>query len=153
MDIPDNPWGLTVKAVIVDTAGRCLLLRRSAANKNFAGKWEWPGGKVDPGEDFANAVLRETREEAGLDIEITGLAGATSFDMPRIHVVVLCLEARLTGGTLTLSHEHDAAEWVPLADLSRWDLTEHVRPFMLEYAGRKASGPVGPAVPGTSAVP
>ena len=136
MNEEPKPWGLSVKAVILDSAGRCLLLRRSAANKNFVGQWEWPGGKVDPGEDFATAVLRETKEEAGLDVEITGLVGATSFDMPRVHVVVLCIEARLTGGTLTLSHEHDAAEWVPPAELSRWDLPEHVRPFMLEYAGR-----------------
>ena len=140
MAIQSKPWSLAVKAVILDAAGPCLLLRRSAANKHFVGKWEWPGGKVDPGEDFTHAVLRETKEEAGLDIEITGLAGATSFDMLRVHVVVLCMEARLTGGTLTLSEEHDAAEWVPLAELGRWDLTEHVRPFMLEYAGKKAAG-------------
>jgi len=114
----EKPFALAVKAVILDTAGRCLLLRRSAANKNFVGKWEWPGGKVDPGEDFATAVLRETQEEAGLVIEITGLAGATTFDMPHVHVVVLCMEAHLTGGTLTLSHEHDAAEWVTLQFLT-----------------------------------
>lgn len=135
-----NPWSMAVKAVILDNSGRCLLLRRSTANKHFAGKWEWPGGKVDPGEDFAAAVLRETQEEAGLDIEITDLVGASRFDMPRLHVVVLCMEARLTGGTLTLSEEHDAAEWVPLAELSHWDLTEHVRPLMLEYAEKKAAG-------------
>ncbi len=135
-----KPWSLAVKAVILDDSGRCLLLRRSAANKNSVGQWEWPGGKVDPGEDFAAAVLRETQEEAGLDIEITGFVGATSFDMPHVHVVVLCMAARLAGGArMTLSHEHDAAEWVALSELSRWDLTEHVRPFMLEYAAKKAA--------------
>ena len=53
-----KPFSLTMKAVIVDDQGRTLLIRRSKANKNFTGKWEWPGGKVDPGEDFAVAAIR-----------------------------------------------------------------------------------------------
>ena len=53
-----KPFSLTMKAVIVDEQGRTLLIRRSKANKNFIGKWEWPGGKVDPGEDFAVAAIR-----------------------------------------------------------------------------------------------
>ena len=97
-------------------AGQCLMLRRSAANRNFAGCWEWPGGKVDPGENFAVALMREVREEAGLDVEIIGFAGATSFEMPEVHVVLLCMEARMKGGEVRLSEEHDAFEWVPLAD-------------------------------------
>ena len=112
-------FGLAVKAVIVEAEGRCLLVRRSPANTHFAGCWEWPGGKVDSGEDFASAVVRETKEETGLDVEITGLAGATAFEMPKVHVVLLCMETRIVGGTLALSGEHDAAEWVPLADLAR----------------------------------
>jgi len=129
-------FGLAVKAVIVDAEGRCLLVRRSFANARFAGCWEWPGGKVDPGEDFASAVVRETREETGLDVEITGLAGATAFEMPKVHVVLLCMEARITGGTLALSEEHDAAEWVPLANLVLCNLPAQHRDFMLAYAAR-----------------
>ena len=136
-----KPFSLAVKAVIPDEAGRVLLLRRSAANKHFVGKWEWPGGKVDPGEDFADAVVREVKEETGLDVAITALAGATEFEMPRAHVVLLCLEARLTGGQLELSAEHDAAEWVTFADFRSLNLPEQVRDFMLEYAARRAAAP------------
>jgi len=93
--MPAKPFRLAVKAVVFDDANRCLLLRRSAANKNFVGCWEWPGGKVDSGEDFATAALRETAEEAGLQIELTGLAGVTSFEMPAASIVLLCMEARV----------------------------------------------------------
>ncbi len=134
-----KPFKLAVKAVILDQEKRCLLIRRSSANRNFVGKWEWPGGKADPGEDFTTVVFRETREETALEIEITGLAGAMCFEMPASHIVLLCLEVRRLGGEIQLSEEHDNFAWVPLAELDRWDLPEHNKPFMLEYAQKKGA--------------
>ena len=133
-----KPFSLAVKAVIFDAEGRCLMIRRSAHNRNFVGCWEWPGGKADPGESFDQAVRREVLEETGLDVEITALAGATEFEMPAVHVVLLCLEARLTGGSLLLSEEHDDSAWVPLAELDARPLPASFAGFMLEYAARKA---------------
>jgi len=136
-----KPFSLTMKTVLVDEQGRTLLLRRSKASNNFASKWEWPGGKVDPGEDFAVAAIREAREEAGLDVELTAVAGVAEFEMSRAHVAMLCMEARIVGGTLTLSDEHDASQWVPLLKLAKMDLIEgSIRDFMLEYAENKLRG-------------
>ncbi len=132
-----KPFVLAVKAVILDVEDRCLLIRRSSQNRNFIGCWEWPGGKVDPGEDFATALERETREETALEIEIAGLAGATEFQMPKVNVVLLCMEARVTRGEFRLSEEHDASAWVPLRELAHWRLAEQVRPLMLAYALEK----------------
>jgi len=75
----EKPFKLSVKAVILDGENRCLLIRRSPVNHNFVGKWEWPGGKPDPGEDFTSALLREVREETALEVEITGRDGAGTF--------------------------------------------------------------------------
>jgi len=136
----DKPYKLAVKAVVLDDQDRCLLIRRSRACRNFVGKWEWPGGKVDPGEDFATAVLREAEEETGLRIEIIGLAGATQFEMPKVKVVLLCMEARIGGGVIRLSNEHDDFAWVPLGELTRLPLPEQVGDFMLDYAQKKGSG-------------
>lgn len=129
-----KPWSMAVKAVIRDDSGCFLLVRRSSANTSSVGCWEWPGGKVDPGEDFATAVVRETREETGIDVEITGLAGATAFEMPRVNVVLLCMEVHVTGGEIILSSEHDAWEWVPPDELAARRLIETVRGFMLDYS-------------------
>lgn len=134
-----KPFGLAVKAVVTDGQGRCLLIRRSAHNRSFVGQWEWPGGKVDPGEDFALAAVREAKEETGLDVELTGFLGATSFEVPKLHIVLVCFDARTTGGELRLSEEHDAAEWVPWPRLAGYPLAESVRAFMLEQARRKTS--------------
>ena len=134
-----KPFRLAVKAVILDGQHRCLLVRRSAFNHNFVGCWEWPGGKVDDGEDFAAAVLRETREETSLEIEITGLAGATQFEMPKVNVVLLCMEARVTGGEVKLSEEHDDFAWVPLAELPQWNILETMKPVLKNLLERKES--------------
>lgn len=93
---------------------------------------------MDAGEDYATAVLRESREETGLEIEITGLAGATQFEMPKANVVLLCMEARVAGGELKLSEEHDDFTWIPLNELSRLSLADQVKDFMFDYAARKS---------------
>jgi len=134
-----KPYSLAVKAVIVNEQGETLLLRRSAANTSFVGCWEWPGGKVDPGEDFATAVVRETKEETGLDVEITGLAGTTEFAMLKARVVLLCMRARIIGSDeIVLSHEHDAWEWVPLDKVEGRSLPAATRDFVIEYARKNA---------------
>ena len=135
-----KPWAMAVKAVIRDDSGCCLLVRRSATNASSVGCWEWPGGKVAPGEDFASAVVRETREETGLDVEITGLVGATAFETPKFLIVQLCMEARITGGDIVLSHEHDAWDWAPLTTLGSRRLFDGVRDFMCDYALRHGGG-------------
>ena len=105
----------------------------------MVGQWEWPGGKTDPGETPDVAVHRELAEETRLEIALTGFAGATSFEMPDIGLTVIALvfNAAVTGGALTLSHEHDAAEWVSFSDFSNYELTDPVRVFMLNYAAQQ----------------
>ena len=126
--------------MIFDEQGRCLLVRRSGQCRNFVGRWEWPGGKVDEGEDFATALVREVREETFLDVEIVGLAGATQYEMATTSVILLCLEARRTAGEVHLSVEHDDFAWVPLPDLHRWELIDQTRAFMLECVQKVKHG-------------
>lgn len=135
-----KPFKLSVKAVIEDRQGRCLLIRRSPLCKNYAGQWEWPGGKVDPGEEYPEATYRETIEECGIEIELTGLAGAFEFEVAAVRVVCLCMEVRQIGGKLKLSEEHDEYAWVSWADISQWDLAENAQVFMQDYAKQKSEG-------------
>ena len=137
----DKRWGLAAKAAIFDEQGRCLLIRRSAHNHNFVGLWEWPGGKVDPGEEFAAGLYREIAEETGLTVELTGLAGTTTFEMPAVSVVVLCMDARLVSGAVRLSDEHDAFAWVLLGDMPRYQYPPPVAELMLAFAKRRSSRP------------
>lgn len=127
---PPKPWSMSVKAVIVDEAGRHLLVRRSPRCRHFVGVWEWPGGKLDPGENFATGLVREVREECGLEIALTGLAGASEFEMPQVRFVQVCMFARLTGGALCLSEEHDEFAWVPQPELASWNVIVPMQPVI-----------------------
>jgi len=122
--------------MIFDKEGRFLLVRRSTNNSSSVGLWEWPGGKLEPGEDFAAGLHREVAEETGLTIELTGLAGTTSFEMPKVNVVLLCMNARLVSGDVRVSAEHDAFVWVPLADIPRYEYSPGISEWMLETAWR-----------------
>ncbi|MCX6901615.1 MAG: NUDIX domain-containing protein [Verrucomicrobia bacterium] len=134
----EKPFRLAVRAVIRDEQGRCLLLRRSPVNKGFVGQWEWPGGKADPGEAFDEALCREVREETGLEIELLGVVGAFDFEMPQVRVAMLCMEAKLAGGTLRLSEEHDAHEWVPAAEVPNRNLVPRLKELAAIYAEKGA---------------
>jgi 8-oxo-dGTP diphosphatase len=136
----DKPFKLAVRAVIKDEQGRCLLIRRSNVCKHFVGQWEWPGGKVDEGETFDLAILREVREETGLEITLTGVVGVTEMEVEKVRVAVLCMEAKLTGGTFTLSEEHDMFKWVPIEEMLRLDLTEVLKELAESYIAAQVKG-------------
>lgn len=111
-EIKTKPYGMTVRAIIADDAGRMLLLRRAEQSRNFVGEWEFPGGKMDDGENVGEALCREVREETGLEIGIDRVACVTEFEMPHIRVAMLCFYAQQMSGELRLSEEHDEFAWV-----------------------------------------
>ena len=106
-----------VGAIVVDDAGRLLLVRR--AQEPGAGLWSVPGGRVEAGEDDATAVVREVREETGLEVAVGRHVGTVERDGPEGVVFVindyLCTP---TGGSLEAGD--DAADAV-------WAATEMVR--------------------------
>ena len=130
-----------VKAIVVNVWGRCLLLRRSEKNKRFVGQWEWPGGKMETRENPSTSLHRELREETGFEADITSYVGTASFETEDtgVRYVVICMEVALTEGTLAISHDHDAAEWVGFSEFSKYPLVEKVRGFMLHYAAKRQS--------------
>ena len=135
--MPEKPFKLAVRAVMLDEQGRCLLIRRSNVCKHFVGQWEWPGGKVDEGETFDVALLREVHEETGLEVELLDVVGAFGTEMAEVRLAVLCIEAKLLGGTLRLSEEHDDRAWVPIANVPEWDLTGGLKELAESFVAAK----------------
>lgn len=97
-------------ALIVDDAGRVLVARRGAG-RHLAGWWEFPGGKLEPGESPEACLARELREELGIECAIGSLRATSLHAYDRGAVELLAYDARWISGTLTL-HEHDAVDWL-----------------------------------------
>ena len=131
--ITPKPQSLSIKVLLLDAEGRCLLLLRSAASKNNAGKWELPGGKTDPGESFDTALAREVREETGLDIRLIRPFETAMSDLPELQVVYLVMLAEAEPGKVRLSHEHDQFQWAPPATFDKVDFAPQFRGVARHY--------------------
>ena len=101
-----------VAATIPERQGDVLLTRR--AIDPGRGLWTFPGGFVDFGETATDAAIRETFEETGLQVELTGLLNV--FTYPGAPIIVV-YRARVAAGTLTTCAENDALEWVTPAEI------------------------------------
>ena len=83
-----------VAAAVVKREGRVLLTRRMEGT-HLAGFWEFPGGKVEPGEDPEVAVVRECREECAIDLEVVDVIEVAFHRYERKDVLLLFYECRL----------------------------------------------------------
>ena len=126
----EKPFRLSIKVVIFDDTGRCLLLKRSRHSKGNPGKWDLPGGKVDSGEDFDRALIREVLEETGLRISLTRVIGGTQRELGERTVAYLIMEARLASGQPRLSGEHEGFSWVEPVELHQVDLVQQFKEFI-----------------------
>ena len=102
-----------VVAAAVERRGRLLAARRTRPEA-LAGRWELPGGKVEPGEDPAAALVRELREELAVDVEVVGrVPGPLDGDWPLDDTSVLrVLRARIERGDPDPVLAHDEVRWL-----------------------------------------
>lgn len=113
----DRPFKLSAKVIIRNGDGHCLLLRRSSQSKGNAGKWDLPGGKVDDGETFDAALLREVREETGLEIRLDRVAGAAQSELPERCIAYIILEGNTSLGlcasaaSTTITNGSNPPQW------------------------------------------
>jgi 8-oxo-dGTP diphosphatase len=104
--------GVVVGAAIISD-GKVLTARR-ATPASLAGRWEFPGGKVETGESESQALTRELREELSLEVQVGDPVGRVPLGADRELVVYLC---RVIGGHLRPTGDHDAVRWLTAAEL------------------------------------
>ena len=133
-----------VTAVVTDDAGRVLLIRRTDNDR-----WALPGGGTELGETVAQTVVREVREETGIDVEVLGLVGI--YSDPR-HVIAyddgevrqqfcICFRARPIGGTLSSSSESSEVLWVTPGELDGLNIHPSMRLRIDHGLDRSLSSP------------
>jgi 8-oxo-dGTP diphosphatase len=108
---------------VTDEQGRLLMIKRG--HEPGAGLWSIPGGRIEPGETDAEALVREMFEETGLAVEVGPLIG--SVQRPGLDGAVIDIRdyaATVTGGTLRPGDDAADARWIEAADLDSLEITE-----------------------------
>jgi len=119
---------LVVAAALYDASGRVLIAQRPEG-KHQAGRWEFPGGKVAPGESEAAALARELREELGIEVTASRPFMRLEHSYPDRSVELsMWIVERFAGTPRSLDGQQ--LRWVAPADLPHADLLEADRPFV-----------------------
>lgn len=100
---------IRVSAAIICQDGRIFATQRGYGE--FKDGWEFPGGKVEPGETPPQALVREIREELDTEIEVGELFETVEYDYPNFHLTMDCFLCTVKSGGLVLK-EHEAARWL-----------------------------------------
>lgn len=107
-----------VVAAIIKRENFILATQRGYGD--YKDGWEFPGGKIEPGETAEQALIREIREELEMTIEIDRHVVDVSYDYPEFHLEMACFLCHIAEGTPHLL-EHEAAKWLAPQDIDSVD--------------------------------
>jgi 8-oxo-dGTP diphosphatase len=111
---------LRVTAAIMEEEGRIFIARRSSG-KHLAGKWEFPGGKIEPGETPEQSLERELVEELDLRVAVGNLLCSVRYTDGSVDLELMAFAVTRVAGDPVL-REHDRAQWVAPSELFSYDL-------------------------------
>lgn len=127
----DIPYGLTMRGLLKQN-NKFLILRRHPNSKTNADCWELPGGKVDPGEDFDKALIREFIEETSLTIKIGDLLGAVQEDFPYKRTIAVIMHVESISGEIIISDEHTEWNWASIDEIKDLNLSGWFKKLLIE---------------------
>jgi len=105
--------GISQKAILFRDDGKILALKRTAEAPSRPLHWDLPGGELDYGENVKNGIIREVKEETGLEIKDIELVDVISgMDDKNEFWVTICYSAKLKTTNVILSYEHDDFRWI-----------------------------------------
>ena len=97
-----------VAAIIIEN-GKVFATQRGYGE--FKDGWEFPGGKIEPGETPEEAIVREIKEELDTEVEVIELLDTVEYDYPNFHLSMGCFICKIKSGDLVLK-EHEAPKWL-----------------------------------------
>ena len=103
-----------VVAAVIRDGNRVFATQRGYGE--YKDGWEFPGGKIEPGETQREALKREIREELDTEITVGELLTTVEYDDPKFHLIMHCFWCEILEGTPVLK-EHEAARWLEVENL------------------------------------
>ena len=113
---------INVVAAIIKKKGSYFIAQRNK-EKYMGLKWEFPGGKVDPGETLSQALSREIHEELNINIRVHEKLAQEKYKDNEINIVLHYFLCSIIDGTIKLN-EHEAMKWVEKKDFDKYDFVE-----------------------------
>lgn len=108
-----------VAAAVIEEDGKILICRRGAGG-SCAFLWEFPGGKLEPGETARECVIRECREELGVDISVDDILAEAPYRYPEREVALTFFKAQIRHGEPVM-HLHIDCRWVLPSELGNYE--------------------------------
>lgn len=105
---------IRVAAAVIENEGKIFATQKGYGD--YKGWWEFPGGKIEPGETAQQALKREIEEELDTEIEVGELIDTVQHDYPKFHLVMDCFWCKVKEGSLTLN-EALQARWLSKDEL------------------------------------
>ena len=133
-----NYFLLGVKLVLLNQKGEILLLERSAKSSS-PHSWDFPGGGVDAGESFEEAVKRELKEETTLGLSNLRPIGSVRVLEGEDEALIMGYCATTNDTDITLSWEHESYRWVNLDEVNTLDLRDLHTQILEYYTNKKDS--------------
>lgn len=129
-----NKIGVSQKAVIINKEGKILALRRTSTALSNPDKWDLPGGDLDFGEDVLCGIIREIKEETGLEIKKLKLFNVEShIDKKGEFWVTIAYKAKTKNNNLKLSSEHNDFKWVTKKEFLNLETPEKIKHFVENF--------------------
>ena len=100
---------IKVVAAVIKKQNKVFVTQRGYGE--FKDGWEFPGGKIEPGETPEEAIVREIKEELDTEVEVIELLDTVEYDYPNFHLSMGCFICKIKSGDLVLK-EHEAAKWL-----------------------------------------
>ncbi len=114
---------ITVVAALIEKDGKYLIARRSTGSEDVLGKWEFPGGKVEPGESEEQAIEREIKEEFEMDIKAIRFLTNNICEYPSKTIDLRLYKCKYISGEFHL-HDHSEYKFVDKSELLNYDLAK-----------------------------
>lgn len=116
-------YGLTVRGIIKNDSGEILVVKRHPKSRTDPEMWELPGGKVEKGEHFADALVREIKEETSLDVKVGDFCEAIQNDYSHKRTVQLMMYLEEIEGEVKISEEHTDYIWASIDKIKTLELS------------------------------